>query len=90
MGTRGACGDPMIIHGGAHPMYRCPDGIAFARKRIGEKLGELARTRRAEIEERQKGLGGTESRIAIAGLEALLVERERSGERQICPGRSCA
>jgi site-specific DNA recombinase len=40
------------------------EGIAYARKRIAEKLGDLGRTRNAEVQERRDRLGRTEKRIA--------------------------
>src|SRR5262249_34829927 len=49
-----------------------PDGLAYARKRIAERLGELARTRNAEVEERRKRLERTEARIA--GLVKFISE----------------
>lgn len=53
-----------------------PAGIAYARKRIAERLGELARGMNAEVQERSKRLARTEARIA--GLVQFIADGERS------------
>jgi site-specific DNA recombinase len=107
----GACGAPMIIHGGTtSPIYRCPDyskrrtctnslavkeqivrtkilaalhdrlfsadGIAYARRRIAERLGGWVRERNSEISERRGRLERTEARIA--GLIQFIADGDHS------------
>ena len=52
------------------------DGIAFARKRIAEELGEMARNREAEIREKRARLARTDHRIT--NLVDVLASGERS------------
>lgn len=52
------------------------EGIAYARKRIAERLGELGKTRGAEISELRQRLTRTEKRIG--NIVAAISEGERS------------
>jgi hypothetical protein len=52
------------ILGALHDRFFAPEEIAYSRKRIAEWLGEWARGRNAEINERRKRLERTEARIA--------------------------
>jgi site-specific DNA recombinase len=61
---------------GFHDRVSSRDGIAFARKRIAEHLGEMARNREAEIREKRARLARTDHRIA--NLVDVLASGERS------------
>ena len=52
------------------------DGIAYARKRIAERLGKWARERNAEITERRQRLARTEARIG--GLVQFISDGDHS------------
>jgi DNA invertase Pin-like site-specific DNA recombinase len=53
-----------------------PEGIAHARKRVAERLGELGREHTAELQERRSRLARTEARIA--GLVQFIADGDRS------------
>ncbi len=53
-----------------------PEGLTRARKRLAEKLGELSRTRTADLRERRDRLARTEARIA--GLVGFIADGDRS------------
>jgi site-specific DNA recombinase len=53
-----------------------PDGIGYARKKIAAQLGELARTRNVEVDDRRSRLERTEARIA--GLVKFISEGDHS------------
>jgi hypothetical protein len=52
------------------------EGIAYVRKKLAERLGELGRTRNAELQERRGRLERTEARIA--GLVPFISEGDQS------------
>jgi hypothetical protein len=55
----------------------CPEGIARARKRLAEALGELSRTKTAELRQRKERLVRTEGRMRTL-LEFIADKAEQS------------
>jgi site-specific DNA recombinase len=82
---RGTCANGLCVKEGVarerilaaiRDRLSCPEGIARARKRLAERLGEFGRTQGAEVAERRQRLARTEQRIAR--LVQFIADGDRS------------